>query len=131
MSKLQLHSLLVDEGARQGVSDPSILLGMAQATDGPEGYEMGYGLSEQGVMDPRWRGTQRQAFGAAGMVSALEEEYTNETKQPPTDSQGVYSHEFLAYLSKDAPNPNVYFTNLTETYFTLKNRPDLLPRNEE
>ena len=128
--KLKLHSLLLDEGKRQGVADPTILLGMAHAEDGPDGQEMNYGVSEQGVFDPRWKGVQRQAYGSAGMVRALEDEYTAETQRPPVDGRGVYSHEFLAYLSQDKPDPRTYFANLTETYFRLKDRPDLLPVQE-
>lgn len=152
MSKLELHSLLLDEGKRHGLADPTILLGLAQAENGPSGFEMNYGVSDEGEFDPRWRGTQRQAFGAAGLVKELESLFQQQMKQPPVEGDGMYSQEFLAFVSQgskafgsedeDQYEPNRpkkdvtgkaanHFSNLSETYYKLKGRPDLLAMKEE
>lgn len=151
MNKLELHSLLLDEGKRQGLADPTVLLGVAQAENGPAGYEMNYGMGEDGQFDARWRGMQRQVFGAANMVKQLEGLFTEQAKQPPTEGDGMYSQEFLTFLAQgskafgadgedqyDGPVPGKdptgraanYFTNLSETYYKLRGRDDLLQPKE-
>lgn len=140
MSKLNLHSMLLAEGQRQGLSDPTVMLSVAHAENGVPGYEMGYATH-----NPEWRGAERQVFGAVGMVKALEEKYTQEAGQSPSTGDGSYTQEFLYYLAHgqaatggqdpdgyqgryggNTSQNNNYFSSVAEIYYQLKNRPDLL-----
>lgn len=140
MSKLNLYSMLLAEGQRQGLTDPTVMLSLAHAEDGVPGYEMGYGTH-----DPKWRGAERQVFGSVGMVKQLEGDYTKDSGQAPSTGDGSYTQEFLYYLAHGqaatgGSNPegyqgryggnvtqnNNYFSSVADIYYQLRNRPDLL-----
>lgn len=142
MNKLALHAALLDEGARQGIADPTLMLSLAHAENGAPGYEMNYGMTGSGGYHPGWRGAERQVYGAVNLVKHLEGVYQSETKNSPSEGDGSYSQNFLYFLAhggqsypgrhendESGENAN-YFTSIAQNYYELKGRSDLLTPKE-
>jgi hypothetical protein len=152
MDKVKLHSMLLAEGQRQGLADPTVMIGIARAENGRPGREMGYGRRPDGSWSPEWRGIERQVFGSVKKVKQLEEQYEQDIKQTPVDQEGHYTNEFLLYLSHGAQafgmdkkssswggyaplgmkhDPtglnNNHFFNVSDIYYRMKDRLDMIP----
>lgn len=94
---------MVEAGQRYGLSDPYILLGLAQAEHGVAGVELGYNVAgirkaKNKTKHPDY-GLDAQIDRAAYQFMLTEQRYMKEFGRKPVGGNGKYTDDFIKYFS--------------------------------